>query len=152
MLARLTPERIARAVNKPAPPPPAKATPAATVNVNAVEVGKLLLHLGARAGIFVWRQEQAWRQRESKLLEAARSHQGWLSRLQALEALQFQHRETDGTLQRLCQQGLCYELPGKLQGPVYIFESLLPPLQICSYCDQERQPQSGLSCACCGAP
>lgn len=155
MLQRgFTPESVSKALCRrqpgPDPEPPAKVTSGSSwLNWNT---GVKLLELGARAGVAYYRHQRYWAGREARVLEAAKNHQGWLTQAQFLQALEFHSGEVNRVRESLCRQGLCQIYPSRSGSEVYIFESLLPPVCLCEYCDQQRPAGHTLSCPGCGAP
>ena len=116
------------------------------------ETGVQLVKFGTQIGLAYYRRQQHWVELEGRVLAAARDHEGWLSEAQFLAALNFRARDASIVGERLCKQGLCRILAGKHGSNVYIFDSLLPPVLICDYCDQPRPAGHHISCTQCGAP
>jgi len=147
MLQRgFSPEAIHRALKPqpPAPPPP----PPPKSRWITWETGVEILKFGTQVGWAYYKRQQYWVELERRVLASAKDHNGILTHAQLLAALQFKTREAETVTLRLCKQGIC-----RVEGNLYLFESLLVAAPICEYCDQPR-PVSGrhLSCRHCGAP
>ncbi|MFN8606705.1 MAG: hypothetical protein U0931_04185 [Vulcanimicrobiota bacterium] len=158
MLTGIRPEQVARVLIKkpePAPAPVVEARSPAPAWFN-FENGLKLLALGTRLGVQVgavyYQRQRYWASRQQLVLEAASHHHGWLTRGDVLKALEYRHAELERVMDALCTRKVCRRVLSRSGEPLYLFDSLLPAVHFCDYCDQERPHGPLRSCSCCGAP